>query len=283
MARGISLHLGLNAIDPTHYAGWDGALNACESDAESMKEIAEACGYQARIALTTEAKRDTVISFLSKDAQQLQSGDIFLLTYSGHGGRLPDINGDEPDGQDETWCLYDGQLIDDEIYQLYRGLPAGVRGFVLSDSCHSGTMLKSMFYMAALASGWVGDPAAPSNSPPKYKFMPPPIASRTYKNNRAFYDDLQRTGAASSSEASEILATVRLISGCQDNQYSLDGTFNSAFTEKLLRVWNRGKFDGDYGAFHRSVQKELPPSQSPNHTVIGKEMLEFDRQRPFKI
>ncbi|WP_365947788.1 caspase family protein [Tardiphaga sp.] len=99
----------------------------------------------------------------------------------------------------------------------------------------------------------------------------------------AFYDDLQRTGAASSSEASDILATVRLISGCQDNQYSLDGTFNSAFTEKLLRVWNRGKFDGDYGAFHRAVQKELPPSQSPNHTVIGKEMLEFDRQRPFKI
>nr|WP_210247759.1 MULTISPECIES: caspase family protein [unclassified Tardiphaga] len=184
MARGISLHLGLNAIDPTHYAGWDGALNACEADAESMKEIAEACGYQARIALTTEAKRDTVISFLSKDAQQLQSGDIFLLTYSGHGGRLPDINGDEPDGQDETWCLYDGQLIDDEIYQLYRGLSAGVRGFVLSDSCHSGTMLKSMFYMAALASGWVGDPTAPSASPPKYKFMPPPIASRTYKNNR---------------------------------------------------------------------------------------------------
>ena len=31
--RGASLHLGLNRVDPKHYAGWSGALGACEADA----------------------------------------------------------------------------------------------------------------------------------------------------------------------------------------------------------------------------------------------------------
>lgn len=28
--KGLSLHLGLNRVDPAHYGGWDGALTACE-------------------------------------------------------------------------------------------------------------------------------------------------------------------------------------------------------------------------------------------------------------
>ena len=30
MSKGISLHIGLNRVDPTAYDGWDGALAACE-------------------------------------------------------------------------------------------------------------------------------------------------------------------------------------------------------------------------------------------------------------
>ena len=49
--------------------------------------------------------------------------------------------------QDETWCIYsDRQLVDDELYSLWAQFAAGVRIFVLSDSCHSGTVLKQMFY-----------------------------------------------------------------------------------------------------------------------------------------
>ena len=32
--KGVSLHVGLNKVDPQHYAGWSGPLNACEADAE---------------------------------------------------------------------------------------------------------------------------------------------------------------------------------------------------------------------------------------------------------
>ena len=39
MAKGFSLHIGVNAVDPVHYSGWSGELAACEFDAESMLEI----------------------------------------------------------------------------------------------------------------------------------------------------------------------------------------------------------------------------------------------------
>jgi hypothetical protein len=46
MARGISLHIGLNRVDPDHYDGWDGALTACEFDAEDMEESPEVAASQ---------------------------------------------------------------------------------------------------------------------------------------------------------------------------------------------------------------------------------------------
>jgi len=36
MTTGISLHIGLNYVDPNHYSGWDGKLNAAEYDAKDM-------------------------------------------------------------------------------------------------------------------------------------------------------------------------------------------------------------------------------------------------------
>ena len=42
--RGIGLHIGLNAVDPKAYEGWDGPLAACENDAHDMAAIAKARG-----------------------------------------------------------------------------------------------------------------------------------------------------------------------------------------------------------------------------------------------
>ena len=36
MPVGASLHIGLNAVDPKQYSGWDGQLTACEFDANDM-------------------------------------------------------------------------------------------------------------------------------------------------------------------------------------------------------------------------------------------------------
>ena len=114
MAQGYSINIGLNSVDPKHYAGWDGQLQACEADAEDMISIANAQGFsRVRPFLTKDATRAKVLAELGEAASVLQAGDLLLFTYSGHGGQLPDMNGDEDDGLDETWCLYDGELVDD--------------------------------------------------------------------------------------------------------------------------------------------------------------------------
>ncbi|MDP9071378.1 MAG: caspase family protein, partial [Actinomycetota bacterium] len=35
--RGMSLHIGLNRVDPDGYNGWSGDLAGCENDARDMR------------------------------------------------------------------------------------------------------------------------------------------------------------------------------------------------------------------------------------------------------
>jgi len=55
MGRGLSLHIGLNRVDPDHYNGWDGQLTACEFDANDMQAIAKNGGFETKVLLTEEA------------------------------------------------------------------------------------------------------------------------------------------------------------------------------------------------------------------------------------
>ena len=40
----LSVHVGLNAVDPKHYEGWSGELLACEFDAKDMTALAKSSG-----------------------------------------------------------------------------------------------------------------------------------------------------------------------------------------------------------------------------------------------
>ncbi len=115
-ANARSLHIGLNAVSPAAYGGWDGPLAACEFDAKDMAAIAKSRGMKTTLLLTKKGTRAHVLATVRSAAKRLVKGDFFFLTYSGHGGQVPDVTGEETDKQDETWCLYDGQLIDDELY-----------------------------------------------------------------------------------------------------------------------------------------------------------------------
>ncbi|MBI3649539.1 MAG: caspase family protein [Acidobacteria bacterium] len=278
MPKGIALTLGLNAVDPKHYGGWTGDLNACEADAEDLAEIATAQGFQVKTLLTKAATRTRVIKEITAAARSLKAGDIFMLTYSGHGGQLPDENNDENDGQDETWCLFDGELVDDELYKLWSKFAAGVRVLVLSDSCHSGSVTKQAYYRAALTAAGAG--ASSTTRKIKYRFMPPDAALRTYRKNRAFYDAILKQKDA---KPADVKATILLLSGCMDNQLSSDGDFNGLFTANLLRVWNDSKFKKGYRAFHQAIIKRMPPEQTPNFFVVGAANAAYEAQTPFTV
>ena len=53
------------------------------------------------------------------------------------------MNGDEKDDYDETWCLKDKQVIDDELFNIYAKFKKGVNILILSDSCHSGSVSRT--------------------------------------------------------------------------------------------------------------------------------------------
>lgn len=278
MAKGMALTIGLNAVDPKHYSGWSGELNACEADAEDMAAIATSGKFTVKSLMTKAATRVHVKAEIIKAASALKAGDIFMLSYSGHGGQLPDKNNDEPDGQDETWCLYDGELVDDELYALFSKFAKGVRVLVCSDSCHSGTVTKMAYFQGTLPARSAG--LNPGGT--KYRFMPPDVALRTYRQNQAFYDKLLAGSKRGDSKA-KVEATVLLISGCQDNQFSADGDFNGLFTSQLLHVWKNGVFKGSYKSFHKAIVKRMPPDQTPNYYLVGEPSAAFETQRPFTV
>jgi hypothetical protein len=277
MAKGLALTIGLNSVDPKHYGGWSGELNACEADAEDMANIGKSRKFTVKTLLTKAASRAKVISEISGAARTLKPGDIFMLSYSGHGGQLPDMNNDEPDAQDETWCLYNGELVDDELYAQLWKFSQGVRILVFSDSCHSGTVVKLAYYQGTTAARSSG--TSPQGA--RYRFMPSDVALRTYRANRAFYDRILGNIKKNAEEA--VKASVLLISGCQDNQLSADGDFNGLFTSQVLRVWKQGAFKGSYKTFHRAIVRRMPPDQTPNYFRVGRVDPKFEAQRPFTI
>jgi hypothetical protein len=270
-AKGISLHIGLNYVNPDHYGGWDGELKACEFDARDMQAIASGRDFRPTMLLTREATADAVTSAIAAAAKQLKSGDIFWVTYSGHGGQVPDTNADEtdPERQDETWVLWDRQLVDDELWDLWKRFKRGVRVLVFSDSCHSGTVTRVM-------------PAFPLSGPaPRIRLLPPRQAAKVYRQNAELYDDIQK--AVPGGERVKVKASVLLISGCQDNQFSLDGNRNGLFTETMKRVWRNGKFGGGYRKFRDTIAQRMPSQQTPNYFVVGRPDSFFEAQAPFTI
>ena len=281
MAKGISLHIGVNRIDPGHY-GTDGTLAACEFDANDMQQIAQDHEFEDLKLLTTAATRNAVISGIQDAAKSLDSGDIFFLSYAGHGSQIPDTNNDEPDGRDETWCLYDGMLIDDELHRLWGTFKDGVRILVVSDSCHSGTVTRALNF-----------PPVQEEGLPAERFLPEPVALRTFRTHRGFYEDILKKLKAELEKAKKATQAVKqkapdgtnivLVSGCQDNQTSLDGRHNGLFTGTLLSVWNEGKFEGNYKNLHSRIVARMPARQTPNLYSLGGDTTAFLAGRPFEV
>jgi hypothetical protein len=271
--RGIGVAIGLNELDPAHYGGWSGRLRSCEADAAAITQLGASRGFEMTTLLTQAATRAAVTSALDRGARELVAGDMFLLSYSGHGGQVPDLNGDEDDYLDETWCLHDGQVIDDELHLWLSKFAAGVRVLVLSDSCHSGTVTRKDHDGLA--------PAALPAPGTVVRAMPGDVAIRTYEQHRTQYGALQRI--IPPDIKAQIRATVRLLSGCLDHELALDGPAHGLFTGTLLDVWNDGRFTGTYDEFHRAIVSRTQPIQTPNHFVIGAPSPSFDAEPPFTL
>lgn len=96
--------------------------------------------------LDSEATVGNVASAIRDIARRMGPDDTFVMFYSGHGGQLPRANGpapSDPDGMDETLTLYDGDLRDDELRELFDEIDEGTVLLWL-DSCYSGGFAKDI-------------------------------------------------------------------------------------------------------------------------------------------
>ncbi|HMF55447.1 MAG TPA: caspase family protein, partial [Pyrinomonadaceae bacterium] len=268
MAIGISINIGMNQVDRGFY-GDPKILNGCESDAEAMAYIARNAGFQEPILLLSkQATKSAVTNAITQAAGRLNTGDILLLTFSGHGGQKHDDNQDEGiDTNDERWCLFDHDIIDDELFGLWIKFNEGVRILVFSDSCNSGTVAALFLNPMNPVRDNITKKSARSQNvypEPAIKALATEESNEIFKNHKAEYQEIQRKFPKSI--RSRVKASVLLISACQDWETAVDGFKNSVFTAALLKVWDSGNFKGNYIEFHHKIYEELKGTgQNPNY------------------
>jgi hypothetical protein len=265
--RALSLHIGVNSVDPKHYAGWKGELKCCEFDADDMVRIAKAGGMKPKVLHTKNATREKVFAALKEAAKELKAGDLFFLSFSGHSGQVLDVTGDELDLMDETWCLYDAQVIDDEVHAELGKFAKGVRVIVISDSSTGGSVPR---------------PFVPEPDPPpagqRARLVAPLLAQKVYFQNEKFYDANQR--AAKRNMNPDAGPAIIAILGCQHNQAAMEGKDNGVFTDRLLYAWNQGSYEGNYLRFFELVVSRMPSTQTPMWRNYGNAAA-FMLQKPF--
>lgn len=315
MSQGYSLHIGLNHVDPAGYNGWSGQLAGCLNDAHAMENICSQQGFTTSLLLDEQANAAAVLAAISDLAGKAVAGDTVVISYSGHGGQVPDTTGTEDDGQCETWVCFDRMVVDKELFAKWSDFEAGVHVEVFSDSCHSGTVIRELivttgsdgapdaeqanqlkiapvvlrdyntvFKPAAVAQDRAMSMAKVSRSTPPpaaaarpyARMIPPALALALFRRDYALYSRVQK-------RPGPIACSVALISGCQDNQTSADGTNNGLFTEKLLQVWDSGNFAGNYSQFYKAILALMPADQTPNYLEVGAPDAAMECSRPLTL
>jgi metacaspase-1 len=156
-----------------------------------------------------------------------KSGDVLVFTNSSHGTYVAEAGGDEP-RYDEALCPYDtadNLIVDDELRELFAGLPSGVRMTVISDSCHSGTVTR-----AAVSENI---PGLRTPDDRRVRFLNPALrGGKILQNPWRARPNRDKYPEAKMKEV--------LLSGCTDKEYSYDalieGRYHGAMTYYALQA-----------------------------------------------
>ncbi len=266
---GHALHIGVNFVDPAHYAGWGGTLAGARADAMALASITRAQNMHTVELLDDKATRTQLMVELRRIAEVAAAGNLVMLSFAGHGGRMPNAaSGVKAGQQSATWCLHDGQCIEQELRAMLAKLPAGTRAVVLSDTCHTGTVTRSAPPATTV------DPGAQ-----RPRLMPMDISIRVYGQHRAFYDKLHKDAARLPPAATADPPTL-LFAAAQENQLAYEVGQHGLFTEKLVEIWDEGRYKGSWKALEARVRQKLPPFQSPGLSMRGPAQAMLG-ERPF--
>ena len=198
-------------------------LRGAARDARNMQWLlTEHLGFdpgQIRMLTDDRATRDGILTGI-RDwlVAGSRPGARALMYFAGHGYYQPDKDGDETDGFDEALVPHDGRLIlrgtrpmqvanlilDDEIGTLLDGLD-GRQVHVIVDSCHAGTMTRSL------------EPPAADPSYVRTIGLGPGTAAERSRTRSAFTPDIAaaRQRDAGFIEAKDNVATWTAVSALQ--------------------------------------------------------------------
>ena len=249
--RGFSLGIGLNAVSPDHYGGWDGKLNACENDAYYFDELLCTSGFNTSVLLTEQATINAYTDWHLQTAKVARAGDHVVVTYSMHGGQ--NIGQTPLEGLDETFCFYDGEFLDDYNYRLLVNYRKGVRISMYIDCCHSG----------GLDRGGVTVASATIKAAPNDLKRPHPQLSWLRQ---------------SLTPSPTVKASVAILAACAKTEVAYDGSEHGAFTAavKMSLEANRNI---NHATLHKCVLKNITAPQTPQLLFVGNELSYFKSER----
>jgi hypothetical protein len=249
-----ALCIGIN-----DYPGTGSDLAGCVNDANDWAAALDKRGFTVTKILDKQATGASIRNAIKTLVTQAKRGDLVVIQYSGHGSFVPDEDGDEPDGTDECLCPYDirtkGPITDDEMFDLFSARQQGVKVFMISDSCHSGTVARFAPIVTPPTIRGKGTPQR------KVRFLPPLV----FLSKREAAKLGTRRAFRTSSPPGRYAAL--LMAGCQDTEYSYDAYFegrpNGAFTFVALRALDSLKPKATYRDWFNVVKKTLPSQQYP--------------------
>ena len=248
----IALCVGIN-----NYPGSGSDLQGCQNDVYDWAAELAARGFLVKTLLDFQATRANIIANIKYLFSKTVSGDSLIIQFSGHGTRVPDESGDEADGFDEALCPYDlpNLVYDDEIWALCKLKKPGVQLVFISDSCHSGSVVRAISPAAAGRPRFLGFGSILSAFP-LFQFR------EVRPLSEPFSDDGKSPWP------------MLLKGGCQDVEYSYDAVFNGrpngAFTRTALDALKLLGPNATYADWHKAIRKKLPSRNYPQApTLIG--------------
>ena len=279
--RALSVHIGLKKVDPG-YGTWNGVdARFCENDAVAMYSLAVQSGFEALEPILTEkATKKNVCKAIEKAYLELNEGDVFWLSFAGHGFRRPNQNTSIKDDFKECWIVYDDAIIDSELHGWLAEFREGVRVIVVSESCNSGGMIEPPPF--ALVRRKVGR-AIDKLFGRSALEVPAEVVEIIVDENYERFRELDRRYRAKNSEG--VKAMVILFAACRADQlaYIDEAAKHGLFTTSLLREVDGAESYRKLGESVRKSVLKLESRQSPDYRSIGVQIPGFEESLPFEI
>lgn len=239
--------IGINDY-PIEGSDLKGCVNDARQWASLLTDHFDFPSSDVRVMTDSEATKANVLGGLKDLLAGAGFGDVLVFTNSSHGSQIPEAGGDEPT-YDEVLCPYDikeNAVSDDELRELFTGLPRGVKLSVISDSCHSGTVTRALLVDNI--------PGLSMPDDRRVRFLNPAL----FRGGPILSDPMGAKPRARMAYPQASMEHV-LLSGCLDSEYSYDavieGGYNGAMTFHAIKAIT----EADYKITYRELSDLLTP------------------------